>query len=254
MQRLVLCSAILASSLIFAAVSIAQSPSPCFVFASGIRIYDKANVKPPFSATIQTTYEQKLADGNSIRGILITHEYRDTSGRIRTESSMRCVLGLDGQFHPDLRISVSDPGAGTTIWWEVNGSEKTAHIVHPPKPTAAAPLSSEQRQIRALTQASWTKNTRHESLGTRTIAGFLTEGSRQITTTPAGEQGNEEPLENSDEVWFAADTGIAMLSIQEGPRSGRTTQEVTDLQLGEPDVSLFAPPVGYRVEEQRSTP
>ena len=121
MQRLVLCSAILASSLIFAAVSIAQSPSPCFVFASGIRIYDKANVKPPFSATIQTTYEQKLADGNSIHGILITHEYRDTSGRIRTESSMRCVLGLDGQFHPDLRISVWNL-AGTTIWWGVNGA------------------------------------------------------------------------------------------------------------------------------------
>ena len=163
---------------------------------------------------------------------------------------MPCVLGLDGQFHPDLRISVSDPAAGTTIWWEVNGSEKTAHIFHPPKPTAAAPLSSEQRQIRALAQASWTKNTHHESLGARTIAGFLTEGSRQITTTPAREQGNEKPLENSVEVWFAADTGIALLSIQEDPRSGRTTQEVTDLKLGEPDVSLFAPPAGYRVEEQ----
>ncbi len=246
---------ILAFSLISAVIPLAQVPSPCFVLANGVRIYDRANLKPPFSATVKTTYEQKLADGNSIRGQLVTHEYRDSSGRIRIESSSHCVMGTDGQYHPDLRITVMDPASGSTIFWEANGSStKTAHLFHQAKPAAAAPPTSEQLEISALTRARWTKNTRHEALGKRTIAGVVSEGSKQITTIPAGEQGNELPLESSTEVWVAVDTGIAMLMIEEDPRSGRTTQEVIDLKLDEPDVSLFASPAGYSISEQRSIP
>jgi hypothetical protein len=41
-----------------------------------------------------------------------------------------------------------------------------------------------------------------------------------------------------------------MLRIQDDPQNGRTTTEVTDFKLAEPDPSLFAPPPGYKVEEQ----
>jgi len=229
--------------------------SLCGVVAQPLMIYGPfPKTGAPFSATIQTTHEQKFVDGNAIHGQIVTHYYRDSAGRIRSETSMRCDIGTDGQFRPLINISVNDPVARTSTSWVVNDTgEKVARFYHQPAPQsapAAPPLTEEQRNQNAQVQAHWSKNTRHEDLGTRTIAGFLTDGGRQITTTPAGDQGNDKPIELMGEFWVARDTRITMLHIEDEPRTGRTTAEVTDLKLAEPDPSLFAPPPGYKLVEQ----
>jgi hypothetical protein len=53
-----------------------------------------------------------------------------------------------------------------------------------------------------------------------------------------------------EEYWTARDTGIVMIHIEDEPREGRTTAEVTDLKLADPDPSLFAPPPDYKLVEQ----
>ena len=238
-------------------MSPAQTPSPCGVMAQGLMVYGGfPKTGAPYSATVQTTHELKLADGNAIHGLTVTHDYRDSAGRLRSETSMPLcnVIGPDGQFRPLIDISVNDPVARTTLHWRVNDTgEKVARFYHQPAPQpapAAPPLTEEQRNQNAQVQAHWSKNTRHEDLGTRTIAGFLTDGGRQITTTPAGDQGNDKPIELMGEFWVARDTRITMLHIEDEPRTGRTTAEVTDLKLAEPDPSLFAPPPGYKLVEQ----
>jgi hypothetical protein len=46
---------------------------------------------------------------------------------------------------------------------------------------------------------------------------------------------------------------LTLMSINDDPRTGRTTMEVEDLSRTEPDPSLFAPPEGYTVEDQTPT-
>jgi hypothetical protein len=227
--------------------------------ATGVAMYGgMPKTNAPFSATVQTTHEQKLVDGNAIHGLVVTHDYRDSAGRIRGETTMLCDIGPDGQWRPTLNISVNDPVTRTSISWRVNDSgEKVARVDHQPDPQsagAAPPTQTpEQRQHNALVQEHWRKNNRTEKLGTRTIAGVLCDGTRTVMTIPAGEQGNERPIESISELWIAHDTGLAMLRTQDDPQSGRTTTEVTDLSQAEPDPSLFAPPPGYKLVEQVTT-
>ena len=189
----------------------------------------------PFSATVQTTHEQKFADGNAIHGLIVTHEYRDSAElRPRAETSTLCNIGLDGKLQPNLSISVCGPTTKTNMSWQVNGTgEKIVRVHHPPDApsTPAPPPTEEQRRRSAVLQDHWRKNTRNENLGTRTIAGILCDGSRQITTTPAGEQGNEQPMELMTEGWVAHDSQVTMLRIEDDPRSGRTTTEVTEFLI-----------------------
>jgi len=90
--------------------SLAQNMSPCGVTAQGINVYPSyAKTNPPFSATIQNTHEQQLADGNAIHGEIVTHYYRDSTGRTRNESSVMCGFGLDGNLRPIINVVINDP-------------------------------------------------------------------------------------------------------------------------------------------------
>ena len=213
----------------------------------------------PYSATVQTTHELKLADGNAIHGLIVTHDYRDSAGRLRSETSVPLcnIIGPDGQFRPLISVSINDPVARLSIYWRINDmGEKIARFGHQPDPKstpAPQPLTEEQRKQNAQVQAYWSSNRRSEKLGTKTIAGVLCDGNRTTTTTPAGAQGNEKPLDLMEEYWTARDTGIVMIHIEDEPREGRTTAEVTDLTLADPDPSLFAPPPDYKLMEQINT-
>jgi hypothetical protein len=243
---------------LIAVASPAQTPSPCGVMAVGVSVYGGIpTTNKPFSITVQTTHEQKLVDGNAIHGLVVTHEYRDSAGRIRGESSMLCNFAPDGQYRPNVNISVSDPVAHTSMSWQTNGTGiKTARMAHQAEPQAAPAvvvLTDDERKQRAIVQENWRKNNRSEKLGARTIAGVLCDGTRSVRTIPAGQLGNEQPLETTDEIWIARDLGIGMLRIEDDPQNGRTTTEVIDLTQGDPDPSLFAPPPDYKLVEQVTT-
>ena len=142
--------------------------------------------------------------------------------------------------------------------WQVNDTgEKVARVNHQPDPETAAaaapPLTEQQRQRNAQMQAHTQKYTRNEKLGSKRIAGVMTDGSRQTTAIPAGEQGNDRPIVTTDEVWTTRDNTMTILHIEDDPRTGHTVTEVTNLIQGEPDPSLFAPPSGYKLVEQVRT-
>ena len=242
----------------------AQTPSPCGVMAQGIMWFVVGGGTPttnaPFSATVRTTHEEKFVDGNVIHGLIVTHAYRDSAGRVRSETSMPLcnVIGPDGQFQPLITISVDDPATRTSMSWQVNDTgEKVARVYHEPDPKTAVatapPLTDQQRQRIAQLQEHSRKYTRNEKLGSKMIGGVMTDGSRQITTIPAGEQGNDRPIETTDEYWTTRDSTMMMLHIFDDPRAGHTVIEVTELIQGEPDPSLFAPPPGYKLVEQVRT-
>jgi hypothetical protein len=76
-------------------------------------------------------------------------------------------------------------------------------------------------------------------------------GSRTVRTIPAGEEGNELPLQIVDETWSSKDMRLTLMMIRDDPRRGRTTVEYEDLNTSEPDPALFAVPAGYKVQEPR---
>jgi hypothetical protein len=233
------------------AVARAQSVGACGTVAGGEMVYSSpAWGKAPYRATVKTTREQKLMDGNAIHGSATTHQARDTAGRTMSETSMGCTPGLDGQLQPIVRVTVYDPGKRTTLSWSVSdNAPKVVHVVHQPEPVASPAVQTAQHTAPPV-RPQQRVEVHSENLGSKMIAGVMAEGSRTVRTIPAGEQGNDLPIEVVDEVWIAKDLGLAVMRVSDDPRSGKTTTEVVELNQGEPDASLFTAPAGYKLEEQ----
>ena len=232
--------------------STAQSSGLCGVVAVGAAVFGTVpKTNAPYSATVVTTHDQKLADGNVIHGSATTQQARDSEGGTRSETSAGCIYGEDGQLHPVVRVSIYDPITRTSLSWSTNdGGPKIVRVFHRTERVAAAPSTTAAQQVQPRVRPPAPPRARNENLGIKTIAGVMAEGSRTVRTIPAGQEGNEQPMEVLDEMWVAKDIGLAMLKISDDPRSGRTTTEVTELNQGEPDAALFAAPAGYTMEEQ----
>lgn len=234
-----------------AGVAGAQSAEPaCGVGYSGFHSYGPGG-RGAFSATARSTFEQQLADGSYVRGYVVTHQARDGAGRTMSEMAQGCRRDEHGVPQPQLMVQVFDPVAKTMLTWQVNTlfANKVVQVVHsspaPPKALTAEELAA--RSKRLTVQQTQVGEYKHEDLGVRTIAGVEAHGMRMTQTIPAGEEGNELPLVITHETWTAKDPGLVVMAVDDDPRRGRTTYEVEELTMGEPDAAVFAPPAGYRV-------
>src|SRR5687768_5958234 len=88
---------------------------------------------------------------------------------------------------------------------------------------------------------------RTEELGVQNIEGVEATGTRTITTIPAGEIGNERPIEIVYEKWYSNDLQLVVMSKHSDPRFGEQTYRLTNIQRSEPDPSLFTLPTGYKM-------
>lgn len=93
------------------------------------------------------------------------------------------------------------------------------------------------------------KNSKKESLGTQTIEGVEAEGMRITTTIPAGEIGNEQPIEMVFEKWYSPELQTVIMSKHSDPRSGENTYRLTNINRTEPSHSLFEVPSDYTLQE-----
>ena len=101
------------------------------------------------------------------------------------------------------------------------------------------------------THSKW--DTRTEELGVQNIEGVDAEGTRTITTIPAGAIGNERPIEITYEKWYSRDLQLVVMSKHNDPRFGEQTYRLTNIVRSEPDPSLFTPPQGYKLITEPST-
>jgi len=98
------------------------------------------------------------------------------------------------------------------------------------------------------------ENLNKEDLGTLTIEGVPATGSRVTITIPAGQIGNERPIEIVDERWYSKDLQAFVMTKHSDPRSGETVYRLTDISRTEPDRSLFQVPADYEVKEPTLPP
>ena len=90
---------------------------------------------------------------------------------------------------------------------------------------------------------------RNESLGKQNIAGVEAEGTRNTVTIPAGEIGNELPIEIVSERWYSPELQVIVMTRHTDPRFGENSYRLTNINRSEPGHDLFEVPPGYTVNE-----
>ena len=91
-------------------------------------------------------------------------------------------------------------------------------------------------------------NARNESLGKQAIEGVDAEGTRKTVQIPAGEIGNERPIEIVFERWYSTELQVVVMTKHSDPRFGETTYRLTNINRSEPAPELFEVPADYTVQ------
>jgi hypothetical protein len=93
---------------------------------------------------------------------------------------------------------------------------------------------------------------RTENLGEQTLLGFRVIGTRVITTLPAGQIGNDRPIDIVSEQWFSPELELVMRSLHRDPWAGEFTTTVTKVSRGDQPSALFEVPAPYRIIDAAS--
>jgi hypothetical protein len=92
------------------------------------------------------------------------------------------------------------------------------------------------------------KSSKTEQLGNMYIEGVQVEGTRTTITIPAGEIGNDRPINVVDERWYSPDLQMTVLTKHSDPRMGETSFALKNINRSNPPSYLFEIPAGYTVK------
>lgn len=195
---------------------------------------EKVVTGAPYSGTFTEQRQQTLPDGNQISTQSETKVYRDSSGRIRTESSRTTP---DGQTHTF--ITLFDPVSGFEARLDPAKLTAVKHTL--PAQNGAAPNHPRHNPEQSAAQVTTT------DLGTKTIAGLSATGKQVTRTIPAGQVGNTDPIKIVREVWTSTALQIPVQVTVTNPQFGTSNMQLTAVTQSEPDASLFQIPSNYTV-------
>ncbi|MGE3840948.1 MAG: hypothetical protein AB7I50_05120 [Vicinamibacterales bacterium] len=245
-----------------------------FDVISGPVSFDRSLVKDaPYSAEAVTEFVQTLSDGNRIVRRSSVSVYRDSVGRTRREQGLTAIGSLVNNPEVARQISISDPQRGVSIVLDMTNRVarrltipkiefapgSTAELKRPTPGMSAGgsdmvfsapPLPEGVGAVGTLafrTSRAELSPPHTESLGTRVMDGVSAEGTRTTIIIPAGQIGNERPIEIVNERWFSPELRVLMASRQVDPRFGETTYRLSEVVLGEPAASLFDVPSDFKV-------
>jgi hypothetical protein len=119
----------------------------------------------------------------------------------------------------------------------------------PPAPGAPAPPPpAEGPQVEFFSHSS-KHEAKTEKLEARAFDGVQAEGTRTTTTIPAGEVGNEQPIQIVDERWYSPELQVLVMTRHSDPRFGETTYRLTNISRAEPAATLFQVPSDYTLKD-----
>ncbi|HST52386.1 MAG TPA: hypothetical protein VLJ61_10295 [Pyrinomonadaceae bacterium] len=243
----------------------------------------------PYSAQAVTETVQTLADGNRIVRKTTAQIYRDSEGRTRRDQTLGTIGPYAAAGDPPQTFSINDPVAGVTYILdpaskvarkmarlELNykvekGVEK--EIIErklagvPPPPAGAARSGEPKEEAHSFVfttpaappdgpggpdiqfYAYKMADSKTEKLAPQNIEGVQAEGTRTTETIPAGDIGNEQPIQIVSERWYSPELQVVVMTRHSDPRFGETTYRLTNVQRAEPSPSLFQVPPDYTVKE-----
>lgn len=130
------------------------------------------------------------------------------------------------------------------------GGSKTMTVLKTEGMTAGVPVDLPGQNIRFFPLGK--HESKKESLGKQNIEGVECDGTRETTTIPAGEMGNEQPINITTESWYSPELQVTVLRKFNDPRYGEDVYRLTNINRSEPNKDLFAVPSDYTVKEGRS--
>jgi len=208
-------------------------------------MHGKVVTGAPFSAAATAETKQTLSDGTTISRTVQTNLFRDAQGRVRREVTMAAVGPLAASGTPRTFIMVRDPVAGAG--YMLDPGNKVAYKM--PQHAHGEPGGASPNAAQKSRHNGDNANVIKESLGTQTINGVSTQGTRYTRTIPAGQVGNDKPLTIVKEEWYSPDLQIVVQSKHSDPFTGTTTYTVTNIQRTAPSAALFSVPSGYTVSD-----
>ena len=224
----------------------------------------------PYSGEAITEITRVLQDGNRINRKTTAVLYRDSQGRTRREMRLGAigpwpvagesresifindpVANVNYMLEPDSRTAQKLPASR----WELGpvegrGESKMVTVVARAGVPGGAGGGAPGHVVvdrKVFTQRVPEPKT--ESLGKRFIEGVQAEGSRSTMTIPAGQIGNERPIEIVSERWYSPELQTVVSSKRIDPLSGDTVFRLTNINRSEPAPALFQVPPGYTVKE-----
>jgi hypothetical protein len=205
----------------------------------------------PFSASAATETTQTLQDGTTIHRTTSSTLYRDSQGRSRHEVTLSGFGPLQASGKTRTMITIADPVAGAH--YMLDPEHKVAHEMkhrpHGGKGSPEAAQAFQQKMEARLQQEEGSGAVKKETLSTQMIGGISAEGTRITRTIPAGQIGNDKPIQIVFERWYSPDLQVVVKSTRTDPRFGTTTYTLSNIQRTEPAVALFTVPSDYTVQE-----
>jgi hypothetical protein len=215
----------------------------------------------PYTATATTESTQVLADGNRIVNKTSSFVARDSQGRTRRETDLHRIGTM--QVDSPKTVFINDPTTHTQYIFTPGG--EATKVVRSQGTWKEGPQIIDLRNgkgerhikekvivnVQGAHEGQQSKESseqvKHEDLGTQTIEGVSAQGKRETVTIPAGQIGNERPIEIVTETWFSPELHTMVLRKHSDPRMGDSTYRLTDIKRNEPDAALFQPPPGTKV-------
>lgn len=243
---MVFCAALLA--LVWGSASRAQTQPPaCPPVEVAGRTFGLLDVAPvtgcPFSAIIEFTRNQTLADGTHVQTKGKTLVYRDSLGRVRFDSyaSTEETPGM---------VQIFDPVEGVRYFIQPQFAIASRNKWTGPPPNLRGAAQAQQSSAQAPASPPAPKLS-IERLKPQQMEGLLATGERITTTIAVGAEGNDRALTIVRETWSSQDMGITLLEKLSDPRSGDTEKRMTNLVPADPDVTLFQVPADYTIKDQQ---
>jgi len=260
-----------------------QTAGPVTV-SGAVAAFGKPVQGAPYSATVTNESVQTLADGNRIVQKNTGTTARDSQGRTRQDAALPPIGNLSAANAPEL-VFIQDPVA--QVSYTLNVTDKTAQKMPalPPPSRAGLPggafnvavpgpgvaagtaaMSTETFIAEVGADASGPElapappmtfhksillsdqaEAKTEDLGSQTIEGILANGVRTTRTIPAGQIGNDKPINIVTEVWTSPELKTVVYSKRSDPRMGEQVFRLTNIARSEPDPALFTVPADYKI-------
>ena len=244
------------------------------VISAEMSVSGKVVKGAPYSAEAVTETVQALADGNRIARKNSSAVYRDGEGRTRKEQTLPAIGPWASAGDAPQIVTITDPVADAT--YVLNSHDKSARKMKGASPgfgaaftmpdAGAAVMGTKMRQAepaapaisysfeRRISGQPASDREKTENLGKQNIEGIMAEGTRTTFTIPAGEAGNERPIDVVSERWYSPELQTVVMTKHSDPRMGETTYKLTRINRSEPARSLFEIPADYDVKENPMTP